>query len=335
MAHIDMNHATRCLVIFILIMFTMVSTGCRDNETPSSADRSAFEFIVVSDIHVRLPGNPDDGYYDNQTNLANAMLAVDLINEQYGDADFVAVSGDLVGCLFSENIHDYQTHGSNPAVQFRTLFDHLRLPYYVALGNHDYHTGFDPVILEHIPAADPQAVEQIWKTVLGVDAFYSFIHKGVHMIFLNSNRGATRLQPCRGLETETLCMGSFDTAQLDWLEACLDRPEPAVIFSHHPPAEREETSGQPFWISTLSEIMVIDPADPFYEIIERRKDRVLAIFSGHWHLWREYTLFDTIPVYLTGSVGDMLGSGENMAVVRVDPDLWTIDVTRYSDMDTD
>jgi hypothetical protein len=97
MAHIDMNHTTRCLVIFILIMFTMVSTGCRDNETPSSADRSAFEFIVVSDIHVRLPGNPDDGYYDNQTNLANAMLAVDLINEQYGDADFVAVSGDLVG----------------------------------------------------------------------------------------------------------------------------------------------------------------------------------------------------------------------------------------------
>lgn len=79
----------------------------------------------------------------------------------------------------------------------------------------------------------------------------------------------------------------------------------------------------------LSEIMVIDPADPFYEIIQRHKNGILAIFSGHWHLWREYSLFDTIPVYLTGPVGDVLGSGENMAIARIDPVLKTIHVTRH------
>ncbi len=89
------------------------------------------------------------------------MLAVDLINELYTNADFVAVSGDLVGCLFSETIHDHPIDVSNPAIEFRNLFDHLNLPYYVVLGNHDYHTGFDPVILEHIPAADPEAVELV------------------------------------------------------------------------------------------------------------------------------------------------------------------------------
>jgi 3',5'-cyclic AMP phosphodiesterase CpdA len=316
--------------IFILLFLILCIAGCRDNDVPDPKDRSPFEIIVVSDIHVRVPGNPDDGHYDSQINLANAMLVVDKINEAHMDADFVAVTGDLVGCLFSENPEDYLTHENNPAAQFKNLFDHLILPYYVTLGNHDYHTGYDPVISEHIPATDPEAVETIWKSVLGSAPYHSFIHKGIQMIFLNSNRGMTRLLPCNGLETETLCMGSFDPDQLNWLNECLSRPEPAVIFCHHPPVELEPPSDQPFWISILSEIMVIDPADPFYEIIERHKDRVLAIFSGHWHLWREYTLFNTIPVYLTGPVGDLLGSGENMTSVRIDPVLETLDVTRHS-----
>lgn len=141
------------------------------------------------------------------------MLVVDRINEIHMDADFVAVTGDLVGCLFSENPEDYLTLENNPALQFSNLFDHLNLPYYVALGNHDYHTGYDPVIREHIPATDFEAVEIIWKSVLNVDPYHSFIHKSIHMIFLNSNRGMTRLLPCSGLETETLCMGSFDPVQ--------------------------------------------------------------------------------------------------------------------------
>jgi 3',5'-cyclic AMP phosphodiesterase CpdA len=234
-----------------------------------------------------------------------------------------------VGCLFSETLEDYLFRESNPPVRFRHLFDHLMMPYYVTLGNHDYHTGYDTGILEHLPATDFDAVETIWKHVLGIDPYYSFIHKGVHMIFLNSSRGATRYLPCSGLEMETLCMGSFDPAQMAWLDACLDRPEPAVIFSHHPPAELPSPPDRPFWISMLSEIMVIDPADPFYEIIQRHKNGILAIFSGHWHLWREYSLFDTIPVYLTGPVGDVLGSGENMAIARIDPVLKTIHVTRH------
>ncbi len=325
----ERNHKSRGHAILTLIVCMLCLMGCRDSNPSQTNDPSPFKIVVVSDIHIRLPGNPDDGFYDNQANLANAMLTVDRINETHLDADFVAVTGDLVGCLFSETPEDYLTGENNPAGRFKYLFDHLMLPYYVALGNHDYQTGFDPFIQEHIPATDFNAVELVWKTVLGIEPYFSFIHKGVHMIFLNSNRGMTRLLPCSGLEKETLCMGSFDDGQMAWLEACLERPEPAVIFCHHPPVESSPPPGRPFWISMLSEIMVIDPADPFYDIIQRHKDRIMAIFSGHWHLWREYTLFDTIPVYQTGPVGDTLGSGENMITARIDPVHETIQVTRH------
>ncbi len=303
--------------------------GCRDSDDSRTQELSPFKIVVVSDVHVRLPGNLDDGFYDNQANLANAMLAVDRINETHLDADFVAVTGDLVGCLFSEDPVDYTGDETTTPGQFKHLFDHLVMPYYVALGNHDYQTGFDPAIQEHLPAADFDAVETVWKTVLGIEPFYSFLHKGVHMIFVNSNRGTTQTLPCDGLEKETLCMGSFDDGQLAWLDACLDRPEPAVIFCHHPPVESNPPPDQAFWIPLFSEIMAIDPADPFYDIVQRRKDRILAIFSGHWHLWREFTLFDTIPVYQTGPVGDVLGSGENMITAWIDPVHETIQVTRH------
>ncbi len=306
-----------------------LTAGCRENSHSPSAHHSPFDIVVVSDIHIRIPGYPDEGSYDSQANLANAMFAVDLINETSQDADFITVNGDLVGCLFSETPEDYLAGENNPAGQFKRLFDHLTLPYYPTLGNHDYHTGFDPVILEHIPATDFDAVEAIWKNVLGIDPYYSFIHKGVHMIFLNSNRGATRHLPCSGFEMETLCMGSFDRDQTAWLDACLNRPEPAVIFTHHPPAESSPSPDRPFWISILSGIMVIDPADPFYDILYRHRDRVLAIFSGHWHVWQEYFLFDSIPVYVTGPVGDGLGSAQNIATARIDPLNRTIEVTRH------
>lgn len=326
-----LNKKTNRQMRLIVLLMVLGLAGCLEGDTPAPDNRAPFKIVVASDIHVRVPGNPDDGYYDSQANLANAMLAVDRINETHSDADFVAVTGDLVGCLFSETPDDYVMNANDPASQFKHLFDHLMLPYYTAPGNHDYHTGFDPVSQEHIPAADFNAVETVWKTVLGTDPYYSFIHKGIHMIFVNSNRGTTRYVPCSGLETETLCMGSFDPEQLDWLDECLSRPEPAVIFCHHPPADPDPPPDQPFWISTLSEIMVIDPADPFYDILLRHKDRILAIFSGHWHLWQDYTLFGTIPVYLTGPVGDFLGSGENLTTAWIDPAHETIEVTRHPD----
>ncbi len=287
-----------------------LTAGCQENTRSPSARQSPFDIVVVSDIHTRIPGYPDEGYYDSQANLANAMFVVDRINETYPDADFVAVNGDLVGCLFSETPEDYLTGEDNPAGQFKRLFDHLMLPYYPTLGNHDYHTGFDPVILEHIPATDFDAVESAWINVLGIDPYYSFIHKGVHMIFLNSNRGTTRHLPCSGLEMETLCMGSFDPAQMVWLNACLNRPEPAVIFTHHPPAELPLSPERPFWISILSEIMVIDPADPFYDIIQRHRDRILAIFFRSLAPVAGIFPVRFDPCVPAGPVGDTAGSGE-------------------------
>ena len=88
----------------------------------------------------------------------------------------------------------------------------------------------------------------------------------------------------------------------------------------------------PFEIVVLSDIHLRIPGFPddrFYDIAAAYRDKILAVFSGHWHMWREYTLFDTIPVYQTGPVGDYWSAGENMAIATIDPDHKTVDVQRH------
>lgn len=317
------------IIFFTLILFSSFS-GCRlDDE--NSNENTPFQIVVVSDIHVRIPGNQDDGVYDNQKNLDTIQQTIDLINEYYSDADFVAVTGDLVGCLFSEDPDDYLIGADNPAERFKLMFDNLIPPYHVAFGNHDYTIGFDSNLDEHITTLNIDAVESVWKKVLETDPYYAFVHKGIQMIFLNSNRASSRFEPCPGLQVEGLCQGSFDPQQLAWLESCLKRPEPAIIFCHHPP--REDDPGN--LSSVFFDSFGIDPGDRFYEIADQYKHKILAMFVGHWHIWQDYTLHDTIEVHETGAVGDYFGSPKNISIVEIDPALNRVTVTRHGRIETD
>jgi hypothetical protein len=51
------------------------------------------------------------------------------------------------------------------------------------------------------------------------------------------------------------------------------------------------------------------------------------------HQRQEYTLFDSIKVYQTDSIGDFWGSGENISIVEIDPILKTINVVRHPKAD--
>jgi len=305
-------------------MLFFILAGCWLDDDNADENRP-FKIVVVSDIHVRIPGNMDDNFYNNQENLDNAQHTIELVNEYYSDADFVTVTGDLVGCLFSEDPDDYLTGSENPAEKFKQLFDGLIPPYHVTFGNHDYYIGFDPDINEHITTSNIDAVESVWEKVLGTEPYYSIEHKGVQMIFLNSNRGSKRFEICQGYEIEAMCKGSFDPEQMAWLESCLKRSESAIIFCHHPPGKE----GSNPITSPLLNSYSIDSDDRFYEIAEHYKDKLLAVFSGHLHLRQEYMLFDSIPVFVTGAVGDPLGSSENIYVVEVNSGSRSVQVTHH------
>jgi 3',5'-cyclic AMP phosphodiesterase CpdA len=257
---------------------------------------------------------------DNQGNLDNLQHAIDRVNEQYRDADMVIVTGDMVGCLFSEDTDDYWVGQPNPAETFKLMMDELTSPYYPLLGNHDYQKDY--VVTggllggEGVTTDDPLAIEAVWKKVLGIDPYYSFVHEGIRFIMLNSSRGEKRDAVCLLSNAERMCTGSFDDTQLDWLEAELQNAEPCLVFLHHPVIG--DSGSSVIWSLGFSTFQV-EADDRFYDVIEAQKDNVKAMFVGHGHMWATDTL-NGIPVYETGSIGDSSSDGDNMHIVTVADD---------------
>ena len=299
--------------ILLTAFVTLLLTGVYACGGGEAALAEPFSFVVISDTHVRLPGNPDDADYDNLGNINNLEDAISRINTQYDTADFVAVTGDLVGALFSENPDDYGAGDPNPAETYKTMMDQLAMPYHSVLGNHDYQRDYDPELVEGITTDNIEAIEAVWKKVLNIDPYYSLVHKGVRLVFLNPSRGDQRSRVCATCSVEAFCTGSLDEAQLDWFDAEVKAGEPVIIFMHHPPETDFEDALFAFLPSFL-----IDPSSRFYTIVQQHQATILGIFVGHGHIW-ERDWMGSVPVYETGSVGDGNGNPDNMHLVEVDP----------------
>lgn len=289
---------------------------------------SGFYFVLISDTHVRIPGNPDDDYYSAQSNLDNLAEAIGTIGSDFSSAAFVVLTGDMVGCLFSEELNDYAAGNDTPADRFKAMMDALLIPYRVVMGNHDYESSFGvdtgPYGHAGYTSANPAQMEAIWNKVLGIEPYAAFSHEGVRMILLNSVRGAQYATPCITREKEKGCTGSFDDPQMDWLETELAGSSIALLFFHHPLFTDTTPSG---WAIEGTTFLVAE-GERFYGVAAAHAAAIRAIFTGHGHLFHEDTLFGSIGVFETGSTGDLFGSGRNLNLVSVQPDSGRIDVVQ-------
>lgn len=156
------------------------------------------KIIHVTDPHVRPPGQHIYGV-DSGARL-EAVIAD--INERHGDADLVAITGDL-------------THHGEPDAYARVadLLRALRVPYRLMLGNHDRRPAFRAAFPDH--PVDGNGFVQCCIDAPG---------RIGRLLFLDTHE-AGRIG------------GHLCDARLAWLQARLAeaRDRPVVIFQHHPP----------------------------------------------------------------------------------------------------
>ncbi len=289
---------------------------------PDSNSSEPFTFVVISDPHIRLPGNPDDGTYNAQKNIDNLTAAVNTINNELGHAKFVAVTGDLVGALFSSNPDDYPDDAHTPAHMFRSIMRNLSMPWEVVLGNHDYQDDYSN---QGITADVPEDMELVWNRVLGIPPYYSLVYRGWRFMFMNSTRGDRYWDLCILRTIEASCTGSFDAEQIVWIEQELQNPEPVVMFFHHP---LHTDKWYTLW-SAAGNSFKVHASDPFYGLAEAYSEKIMAIFVGHGHLWASDTLNETTMVYETNAIGDGMGNPNHINVVNVNPAEGTFSVWQF------
>jgi len=182
-------------------------------DAPKQDPKGGFQVAYISDSHL----------YDKKLNdrfVNQLMRAVDDVNALDPQPDFVLYGGDLAQL--------------GQAVELElgaAILKNLKAPVRMMVGEHDWYLDMG----------------EKWRELFG-DPSYSFDHKGVHFVVLNSvvekdfwtARKLTpmqRMQTVAGLDNGVQSPFSVGDAQRKWLAddlAKLPASTPLVVFSHSP-----------------------------------------------------------------------------------------------------
>lgn len=205
----------------------------------SSAEN--IKFVQITDVHLS-----NDSEYSQKV----LKSAVEDINKQE-NISFVVFTGDNINSPKSENLKT-----------FAQIVSKLKVPYYVAVGNHDVYKSKNMSKVEYyeiLRAGHP----------LFFQRSANYIFKKKEFVFLIAD-GAKEVVPGS--------IGYYRQDTLDWLDDQLSKYKnrPVVIFQHFPV---EYPEGGDSRIRTHKTYRVED----YHEILENHHN-VLAIISGHFHV---------------------------------------------------
>ena len=216
---------------------------------PAPPKTEAFSFAYISDSHIYVPELNDQF-------LRATMRAVDDVNRLDPQPDFVLYGGDLAQLGQPEELEIG-----------KQILQDLKAPVKMMVGEHDWYLDMG----------------EKWRDLFGPPT-YSFDHKGVHFVVLNSvvekdfwtERGMTpmeRMKTVAGLDNGLQSRFEVGKEQRTWLKDDLsqvDKRVPIIVFSHSPLYKYYEPWN--FWTDDADEVQAI--LKPF--------DRVTVI-HGHTH----------------------------------------------------
>jgi 3',5'-cyclic AMP phosphodiesterase CpdA len=209
----------------------------------------AFRFAYISDSHLYARGMTH--------RFAKAVLkAVEDVNALDPQPDFVLYGGDLAQLGRADELELGQQ-----------ILKGLKAPVKMMVGEHDWYLDMG----------------EKWKSMFGPDR-YSFDHKGVHFITLNSvieedfwtANGYTpeqRMNIVAGLDDGRQSRFEVGEEQRAWLKqdlAKVDKKTPIVVFSHSPLYKYYEPWN--FWTKDADEVQAL--LKPFQSV---------SVIHGHTH----------------------------------------------------
>jgi 3',5'-cyclic AMP phosphodiesterase CpdA len=226
--------------------FQPVSVAYAQEKT---GQRGAFRFAYISDSHL-YARNVNDRF------INQIMRAVDDINAMDPQPDFVLYGGDLAQL------------GQPAELDLGAqILKNLKAPVRMMVGEHDWFLDMG----EH------------WRSLFG-EPTYSFDHKGVHFVVLNSvlekdfwtERKLSpmdRMKVVAGLDNAVQSRFEVGAPQRAWLEADLAKQSaetPIVVFSHSPLYKLYKPWN--FWTEDAEEVQ-----RPL------RRFKSVAVIHGHTH----------------------------------------------------
>jgi len=257
-------------------------------EPPLKVATGGFTFAFLTDVHIEPEMDAPEG----------TALAMDLINAS--DAEFAINGGD--------HVFDALNASKDRILEQYALYTQaesaLNIPVHHVLGNHDV-AGLESGVSSH----DPIFGKAMFEKTFGSPTYYSFLHKGVNFIVLDSIFLKGRHW-----------YPEIDETQIAWLEQDLEvnAGYPSIVISHVPLA----TSIGSY--SPGSNSSSYDPVSNSDQILPRlEKYSVIALLQGHTHIVE--SVHHHGIEYLTGGAvcgnwwrGPQFGDREGVTFVTVE-----------------
>ena len=256
-------------------------------------DSQDFQFVFFTDTHLQPELDAAKGCDMAFKNMRGVK------------ADFAIQGGDHVFDALAV-----------PKARSLSLFDmydktqqDLGLEVHHAIGNHDV-LGLTPA--SGVDPSDPQYGKKYFRDHIG-KTYYSFDHKGVHFVVLDSV----------GITDDRSYEGRVDAEQIGWLRQDLNAQasgRPVVVVAHiplvtavgqyaAPPAQAPKHNGMT--VGNSAEVL------PVFE-----GHNVIGVLQGHTHI-NERVEWHGVPYITSGAVcgnwwhGTRLGAAEGYTVVSV------------------
>jgi Icc protein len=259
-----------------------------------AAQGPAFTFAFITDNHIQPELAAAKGCFDCFRQIAR---------ESY---DFVLQGGDHIYDALEVNFHRAQSL-MDLYVETEQVIGHK---VYHVLGNHDCFGIFPK---SGASGHEPEFGKQFYIQRFG-PTYYSFDHKGVHVVVLDS----IGLTPDRDYE------GRVDAEQLRWLAADLARMPKGqrVLVATHIPLVTALACYEPLsWKGTKHNWTYVDNVHEVLAVL--RPYNVIAVLQGHSHVAERVEL-NGIPFITGGSVagnwwqGRWLGTEEGYMAIHID-----------------
>lgn len=235
-----------------------------------------FYFVVIGDSHIidDYYVGPENSPLDTETifkTREHLTLTCQTLNAIELPLEAVFHVGDYIHDYPSTD-WDFYFNNSTRFDHARAITDQLRMPLHINFGNHDY--------ANHI---DRDFTHELFWEKFRTRPYYAVKYHNYKFLQVNNFIGET-WNPKSDLFNVQL--GSLGLEQLDWLEAELSEGLPTFIFVHFP----------------LPSILAQEHLDRgMLSILDRYKDSVQHIFSGHHHRWMEFSDRSGLPNLIIGS----------------------------------
>lgn len=267
---------TRQVLISLSLILIALVISCQP-PTRTFVESPNFKALVLSDTHI-----------SSDTSKTNRLQRlVNKINASYfPGVELVFVTGDVVSSVFGKYTPENPDTSDNRLRRAVSVLRQLKIPFYLAMGNHDHKIGNFRDSDAAWPEAEIKAMWKNWQAQTGFEPYYAVTHRGWKFLILNSMGGRHKNK-------------HFDARQVRWLARELEENLPVVLFFHHP----IQTDHFRLWCKPKD--LGTPKTDPqFYALLKKYRDRIKGIFVGHGHMFISDRLYGTIGVYETDSFGE-------------------------------